>query len=1155
MKRYLKSIAAILLAVMLTFTSVVPAFAIEISGPVEGITITRIDDNDTSCYVDSSSTLYVDQGTTATLQVTNSLPDDSSKATINISSDDFDTSHVSIVEVPESNSYLINVGSKARDESKLTFSTENGTFTKEITLKKCIPLSGFNLTDSGSTSKYPAYNSASAGTVTIPSITSFTNENVVIKVTRNNKSNDVINYSMWTDKECTIPATNVALDIDGDTCTITNDQTGTFYFKANAESFANSGHARDLMCVLRITYNEFKSIDTIGFNQKSYSLATVTNNTFDLSKELTYTPGNADEKPVYESNNETVATVDKNTGYVTALSGGTARITASGAVSGKSAYCEIVVKPEISKLELKADKQVLPVGSSMKIDCIKTPENAEGNIAWKSSNPEAVSVNNEGIIKVLDASSVKTVTITATSDSGVSISIDINIEDAIRTSNIKISPEKVGNAALKLIDANTNTYSVYANDTVTLVCNQETADGKIPNDMIVWRVSVNNGPEKAIEEEINNIASYSYAGSNLTVKLSSESTYIFTAYSILPGQTDFTGCVADSIAIQGNAKSTGINHTGRNTTIATNSSYEFEVVTLLPNVPTNKDSIVFESSNTDVANVSYDPITKKVVVTSTGNIGTAKIIAYACYDTNDYKNCSAKKEITITVSRNIASANVTGIGNVSYKGSAYGIKDFPNMTVTFGENVLVYGTDYAIAFENNVSAGMATMIITGKSAYAGTKIVPFTINQLNISGIAELGNINNQVYNGNPITPPVSVKANGLTLKSGADYDIAYANNTNAGIATVTVTGKGNFTGTASTNFNILPISLKSGTTIKLSSASFDHTGQPITPEVTVIKNKVNLVQNIDYIVTYSDNTNIGTAKITVTGIGNYTEAATSTFKIVHPKTIDSTQFTSVSAIKDQIYNGKPITPPVTVKVNGATLKSGTDYDISYLNNVNVGVATATITGKGNYKGTTTVSFNILPLDLTKGTTIKLTSADPIYYTGKALKPNVAVSRGTTVLTNGVDYTVAYSNNVKAGTATITVTGIGNYKGAAATKFIIEPSPKGASMVNGSWVNKKYKKASISKLVSKKKKKINISWKKVKGIAGYQIQISTDKKFKKNVSVINVANKATVKAEAGKLKSKKKYYVRIRTYKVVKYSGKVANVYSSWSKVKTVKVK
>ena len=96
----------------------------------------------------------------------------------------------------------------------------------------------------------------------------------------------------------------------------------------------------------------------------------------------------------------------------------------------------------------------------------------------------------------------------------------------------------------------------------------------------------------------------------------------------------------------------------------------------------------------------------------------------------------------------------------------------------------------------------------------------------------------------------------------------------------------------------------------------------------------------------------------------------------------------------------------------------------------------------------------------------------------------------------------------------------------------------------------KPKSASIKK-VKGAKKAILVTWKKVSGVNGYEIQVATDKKFKKNKKTVTIKKQKTTKTTVKKLKAKKKYYVRVRTYKIV--NGK--KVYSSWSKVKSVKTK
>lgn len=119
---------------------------------------------------------------------------------------------------------------------------------------------------------------------------------------------------------------------------------------------------------------------------------------------------------------------------------------------------------------------------------------------------------------------------------------------------------------------------------------------------------------------------------------------------------------------------------------------------------------------------------------------------------------------------------------------------------------------------------------------------------------------------------------------------------------------------------------------------------------------------------------------------------------------------------------------------------------------------------------------------------------------------------------------------------------------SATTPSTTQPTTKPNTTKNTKTV--KPKKTSIKKL-SKGKKKFTVTWAKVSGVKGYQIQYSSDKKFKKNNKSVTVTKQKTTKATVKKLKAKKKYYVRVRTYKTV--NGK--KIYSSWSKVKSVKTK
>lgn len=127
----------------------------------------------------------------------------------------------------------------------------------------------------------------------------------------------------------------------------------------------------------------------------------------------------------------------------------------------------------------------------------------------------------------------------------------------------------------------------------------------------------------------------------------------------------------------------------------------------------------------------------------------------------------------------------------------------------------------------------------------------------------------------------------------------------------------------------------------------------------------VKLQEGTDYQIIYKNNVNAGTATATVRGIGNYTGSKDFTFAIT-PASISNA---SVSAIGDIAYDGSAKQPSVTVKVGGKTLTSS-DYSLSYQNNVNPGTATVTITGKGNYTGTVKKTFNIYTTPTTKAPTV-----------------------------------------------------------------------------------------------------------------------------------------------------------------------------------------
>ncbi len=356
-----------------------------------------------------------------------------------------------------------------------------------------------------------------------------------------------------------------------------------------------------------------------------------------------------------------------------------------------------------------------------------------------------------------------------------------------------------------------------------------------------------------------------------------------------------------------------------------------------------------------------------------------------------------------------------------------------SITVSLGDGTQLDSENYSVSYEDNVDVGTAKALVTGEGCYAGTIEKSFTILPAAISK-AEVTTSENPTYTGSAFTPVPTVKLNNKTLKAGTDYEVAYSNNINAGTATITVTGKGNYAGTATGTFTILPAAISKAEVT--TSENPTYTGSAFTPVPTVKLNNKTLKAGTDYEVAYSNNINAGTATITVTGKGNYAGTATGTFTILPADASGSTV-----KVVDQTYTGAALTPAPTVVYSDKTLREDTDYTVSYSDNVNVGTATVIVSFKGNYTGSAKLTFAILPAPV-KPVSISsaVVSVSGQVYTGLALEPSVSVKLSVKTLSKGTDYDVVYSNNVNAGTATVTVTGKGNYTDSCSATFTISPA-------------------------------------------------------------------------------------------------------------------
>lgn len=269
------------------------------------------------------------------------------------------------------------------------------------------------------------------------------------------------------------------------------------------------------------------------------------------------------------------------------------------------------------------------------------------------------------------------------------------------------------------------------------------------------------------------------------------------------------------------------------------------------------------------------------------------------------------------------------------------------------------GGKFSVADADNVPAAGPAQIkilytLDGNTYEAA--VVPVTVGKKDIADIQVSGIPAKVDYTGSAHEPAVTLTNGKIALVEGTDFTVAYTNNTSVGTASVTITAVegSNYTGSVVLTFAIEPVEL---TALTLSDTSFVYNGeaQTVTETVTGVGGAT-LTKDTDYTVTVSeDQTNVGTVTVTVSGIGNYKGTKTATYEIT------PAALTSAAVSVDKVtFSGSAQTPAVEVKgVNGVVLSTA-DYDLTWSeDNVNVGTVTATITGKGNYQGTLTDTFEI----------------------------------------------------------------------------------------------------------------------------------------------------------------------------------------------------
>ena len=490
-------------------------------------------------------------------------------------------------------------------------------------------------------------------------------------------------------------------------------------------------------------------------------------------------------------------------------------------------------------------------------------------------------------------------------------------------------------------------------------------------------------------------------------------------------------------------------------------------------------------------------------------------------------NCSSSVTIVAGQSKNIGASSSTSGAVLTYKSTTPSI-----CTVDKNGNVTAFKT----------GTGYVTVTASANGYDSVSKDVKIVVSKKSLNnGLLTLSETS-YVYDGTYKKPTATVTFGGKVLQEGKDYTISYRNNLNVGVTTVIATGMGDYTGYTSKNFTITKRAMAGGTVSVASSVSF--TGSNITPSVTVKVAGRTLTSGTDYTVSYSNNKNVGTSNVYVYGKGNYSGSLSAKFDIVPAKQ-------QIQKLETK-YKG--------FYIDWAQKGSATGYDVEYSVNANMSGAVSkhltaskpdtltvsglsgdkvyyvrvrsytNVNGKVYYGAWSDIkSIKTANNDITKATVSGISTKA---FTGKAITQNVTVKVGNTVLKNGTDYTVSYSNNKKVGKATVKITGKGKYGGVITKTFKINPA-----------------KQEIQKLTAKSKA-FFIDWAQKGSATGYEIQYATNSKFT-GAKKVTITNNKTDKTTVSKLSANKKYYVRVRSYTTV--GG--TKYYGAWSAVKNVTTK
>lgn len=483
-----------------------------------------------------------------------------------------------------------------------------------------------------------------------------------------------------------------------------------------------------------------------------------------------------------------------------------------------------------------------------------------------------------------------------------------------------------------------------------------------------------------------------------------------------------------------------------------------------PETPTTQDTsgndVNTDVSDNDVSSGDVSENDPEEELPDVGGVTYRYTVSTPIFSVND---TAVKRGQRITLSTSTLGAQIYYTTNGTKPSSTNGTLYEDAIIVPSSMKPLQTITIRAIAIRqgfNNSTIAKATYTILDESAewgdiveadresYEDADAVP---KSLWVTGIPS-----SKEYTGTAVTlTDLRVYFHKTLLKKNTDYSLKYSSNTNVGTATVTITGKGNYSGIITKTFKITPLSIGNegvnSSNLSAPHITLAYTGSKQKGTTTVSfklgSSWVNLKKDTDFTYSYSPSYNyksVGEHVVSIVGKGNYTGTATFTETICSDKKIISKM--SFSKIKNMSAGSSACEPDVKIKDGNYRLVKDTDYTLEYKNNTTPGTATVTVTGMGDYAGVKVLTFKITAINISEVTVSGIANKN---YTGLPVTQQNADQSETSsgyvltyksqTLVENEDYKVSYSSNINAGKkATIIFTGINRFSGSVKKYYTIK---------------------------------------------------------------------------------------------------------------------